>query len=70
VDKTAETGQRSDNRRHIGDLVLGQVTRLGARIGNEFLALAIIKFLGHRKRPVRGPTQALTAGLLQRRQVE
>src|SRR5262245_15892708 len=70
VGEAAQTGQRSDNRRRIGDLVLGQVAGLRARIGNELLALAVVELLRDRKGLVGGPTPALAAGLLQRRQVE
>ena len=68
--EAAQPRQRGDDGRHVRDLVLAQIAGLGARIGDQLLAVAVIEFLGDGERLVRRPAPALAAGLLQRRQVE
>ena len=68
--EAAQPRQRGDDGRHVGDLVLGQIAGLGAGVGDELLAVAVIELLGDGERLVGGPAPALAAGLLQRRQVE
>src|SRR6516162_5806449 len=68
--EAAQTGQCGGDGRHVRDLVLTQIAGLGARIGDQLLAVAVVELLGDGERLVRGPAPALAAGLLQRRQVE
>ena len=68
--KAAQPHHGGGDGGHVGDLVFGQVPRLGAGIGRQLLALAVVKFLRDRERLVRAPAPPLAAGLLQRRQIE
>src|SRR6516162_1442298 len=68
--EAAQTGQCGGDGRHVRDLVLTQIAGLGARIGDQLLAVAVVEFLGDGERLIRRPAPALAAGLLQRRQVE
>ena len=69
LSKAAQAGQRGDNL-HVANLILGQVTGFRARIGDQFLAVAVIKLLRHGKRLVGRPAPTLAAGLLQRGEIE
>src|SRR5665213_865024 len=55
--------------RYVRYQALRQVAHLGARIGDDLLALAVIEFLRHRERLAGRPAEARAAELLQRRQV-
>jgi len=66
----AQAGQRGDDRRRVADLISGQVTGFRARIGDQFLAVAVIQLLRHGELLVGGPSPTLAAGLLQRREIE
>src|SRR5271165_4658607 len=68
--EAAQSRQRSGDGRHVRDLVLTQIAGLGARIGDQLLAVAVVEFLGDGERFVSRPAPALAAGLFQRRQVE
>src|SRR6516164_5929197 len=54
---------------HVRYQALWQVTHLGARIGDDLLALAVVEFLRHRERLARRPAEARAAYFLQRRQI-
>jgi hypothetical protein len=70
VRKAAQPSHGLDNGRHVVDLALGEMAGLGPGIGDDFLALTIVEFLRDRKGLICGPTPALAAGLLQRRQIK
>ena len=70
LSKAAQVGQRGDNRRYVADLIFGQVMGFRPRIGDKFLAVAVIKLLRHGKHLVGRPTPPLTAGLLQGGKIE
>src|ERR1700730_12831284 len=70
LSKAAEAGQRADTRWHVADLIFAQVTGFRARIGDQLLAVAVIKLLRHRKRLVGRPAPTLATGLLQRGEIE
>src|SRR5947199_10162277 len=53
--------QPGHNLRHVRYQALRQVANLGAWVGNDFLALAVIEFLRHLKRLARRPAKARTA---------
>src|SRR3954470_25047661 len=55
--------------RYVRYQALRQVAHLGARIGNDLLALAVIEFLRELKRLAGRPAEARAAELLQRRQI-
>src|SRR6202011_1681411 len=55
--------------RHVLYQALRQVADLGAGIGDDLLALAVIELLRHLKRLGSRPTEARTAKFLQRRQI-
>ena len=61
--------QRTGDDRHIGNLVLTQMPRLGARIGDQLLAIAIIELLGNRQCLIGSPAPFLRADLLQGRKI-
>src|SRR3954469_22636388 len=65
VGKTTQPDQCADNRWNIADLVLGKVSGLRPRIGDQLLTVAVVKLLCDRQRFVGVPSPALTAGLLQ-----
>ena len=47
--EAAQARHGGDDGRHVGDLVLGEMARLGARIGDQLLALAVIELLRDRQ---------------------
>src|SRR5450759_1073876 len=55
--------------RHVCYQALRQVAHLGARIGDDLLALAVIELLRHRKCLAGRPAEARGAEFLQRRQI-
>jgi hypothetical protein len=61
--------QSGHDPRHVLYQVLRQVADLGARIGDDLLALAVIQFLRHLKRLGGRPAEARAAEFLQRRQI-
>src|SRR5208337_282180 len=68
--EAAQPRQRGGDGRHVRDLVLAQIAGLGARIGDQLFAVAVVEFLGDDERLVRRPAPSLAAGLLERWQVE
>ena len=70
LSKAAQARQRGDDRRHVADLIFGEVTGFRARIGDQLLAVAVIQLLRHRQRLVGGPSPTLAAGLLQGGEIE
>ena len=61
--------QSGHDLRHVRYQALRQVAHLGAGIGDDLLALAVIEFLRHLERLGRQPAEARTAKFLQRRQI-
>ena len=61
--------QGGHDARHVGDQAFRQVARLGAGIGDDLLALAVIELLRHLQRAGRRPAEARAAEALQRGQV-
>ena len=61
--------QSGHDPRHVRDQALRQVTNLGARIGDDLLAGAVIELLRHLERLAGRPAEARAAEFLQRRQI-
>jgi hypothetical protein len=61
--------QAGDDLRNIRCQALREITHLGARIGDDLLALAIIEFLSDFQRLAGRPTEARAAQFLERRQI-
>jgi hypothetical protein len=68
--EATQAQQGGNDRGNVADLVLGQIASLRAWIGDELLALALIKFLSDGQSLLCRPAPALATGLLQRRQVK
>ena len=61
--------QSGHDLRHVRYQALRQVAHLGARIGDDLLALAVIELLRHLERLAGRPAEARAAEFLQRRQI-
>src|ERR1700722_8442007 len=61
--------QAGDDLRNIRYQALREITHLGARIGDDLLALAGIEFLSDFQRLAGRPTEARAAQFLERRQI-
>src|SRR5262245_61940775 len=61
--------QSGHDLRYVRYQALWQVAHLGARVGDDLLALAVIEFLRHRERLAGRPAEARSAQFLQRRQI-
>ena len=61
--------QTCDNTGHIRYQAFRQIAHFSAGIGDDFLALAVIEFLGNLERLGSGPAEARAAELLQRGQI-
>src|SRR5450759_523448 len=68
AERLAHPQSRHDPR-HVCYQALRQVAHLGARVGDDLLALAVIELLRHRKRLAGRPAKARAAEFLQRRQI-
>ena len=62
--KAAQPRHRPGDRRHIGNLIFGQVARFGTRIGQHLLAVAIIQRLRNGECFVSAPAPFLPTSFL------
>ena len=70
IGKAPKACQRAGDDRNVADLVLCQITGFCPGIGDSFLAIAIVQFLGDGRRFVGSPAPTLATGFLQRRQIK